>query len=129
MHALNEIIPSANVKSNYSTTIHFLNYAACNPNADIVCCASVMILQTKQCSIFSKSPSPNIMAKGQHLQAPVHKDSRIISFPRNIVPRNRLLSKTKRENLFFRNTPFPPLQNSTSPGGAHNQIYYCYRLC
>ena len=43
-HAINEIASSPNLESTYDATIYFLNYAACNPNAEILYQASDMIL-------------------------------------------------------------------------------------
>ena len=44
MHALNNTAFSADVKSTYKDTDYFLNYVACNPNAEIIYCISAIII-------------------------------------------------------------------------------------
>ena len=44
-HAINEIASSPNLKSTYNATTYFLNYAACNPNVEMLYRASDMVLQ------------------------------------------------------------------------------------
>ena len=52
MHALNGIASSADVKSTYNTTVYFLNYATCNPDAEIIYQASDMILQADSDAVY-----------------------------------------------------------------------------
>ena len=62
MHALNDIASSADVESTYNATVYRLNYAACNPDNEIIYQASDMILQVnsdaKRCGVFRQSKSP-----------------------------------------------------------------------
>ena len=44
-HGINEIASSPNLESTFDATTYFLNYAACNPNAEILYRASDMVLQ------------------------------------------------------------------------------------
>ena len=44
IHAINDIASGANIQSTYDAAIYFLNYAACNPNAEVIYRASDMIL-------------------------------------------------------------------------------------
>ena len=45
MHVLDDIASSADVESTYNATAYFLNYAACNPDAETIYRASSIILQ------------------------------------------------------------------------------------
>ena len=45
IHALNDIASSTDVESTYNTTVYFLNYAAYNPDAEIIYRVSDTILQ------------------------------------------------------------------------------------
>ena len=56
MHALNDIASSADVKSTYNTTVYYLNYAACNPDAEIIYQASDTILQVNSNAMYLFSP-------------------------------------------------------------------------
>ena len=57
MHALNDIASSTDVKSTYNATVYFLNYAACNPDAEIIYRASGMILQVDSNAAYLVSPN------------------------------------------------------------------------
>ena len=55
-HAINEITSSPNLESTYDATAYFLNYAACNPNAEILYRASDMILQVDSDAAYLVRP-------------------------------------------------------------------------
>ena len=56
MHALNDIASSTDVESTYNVTIYFLNYAACNPDAEIIYQTSDTILQVDSDAAYRVSP-------------------------------------------------------------------------
>ena len=45
MYTRNDIVSSTDVESTYNVTVYFINYAACNPDTEIIYQASDMILQ------------------------------------------------------------------------------------
>jgi len=55
-HAINEIASSPNLESTYDGTTYFLNYAACNPNAEILYRASDMVLQVDSDAAYLVRP-------------------------------------------------------------------------
>ena len=66
LHALNDIAASKDVQSTHDATIHFLNYAASNPDAEILYRASDMILQTDSDAAYLVRPEARSRAGGYH---------------------------------------------------------------
>ena len=56
LHALNEIASSKNTEDSLKATLHFLNYAASNPDGEIIYRASDMILQGDSDAAYLVSP-------------------------------------------------------------------------
>ena len=64
MNALNDIASSTDVEFTYNATVYFLNYAACNPDAEIIYQASDMILQVDSDAVYLVSPQGRSRASG-----------------------------------------------------------------
>ena len=66
MHAFNDIASSADARCTYNATIYFLNYAACNPDANIIYQTSDIILQANSNAAYLVSPKAQSCAGGYH---------------------------------------------------------------
>ena len=68
LHALNNIATATinGTEATLKATHHFLNYAACNPNAEILYRASDMILQTHSDAAYLVAPEARSRAGGYH---------------------------------------------------------------
>jgi hypothetical protein len=65
-HALNEIACSKDNETKHEATIYFLNYAASNPDAEIIFRASDMILQIDSDAAYLVCPKARSRAGGYH---------------------------------------------------------------
>ena len=65
-HAINEIATSPNLESTLDATTYFLNYAASNPNAEILYRASDMVLQIDSDAAYLVRPEARSPAGGYH---------------------------------------------------------------
>ena len=68
LHALNNIATATvnGTEETLAATKHFLNYAACNPNAKIRYCASKMILQIHGDAAYLNAPNSRSRMAGYH---------------------------------------------------------------
>ena len=85
LHALNNIA-TATVNGTQATldaTRYFLNYAACNPNAEILYRASDMILQTHSDTAYLVCPEARSCAGGYHFLG--NKDGTLFNGPILVV--------------------------------------------
>ena len=85
LHALNEIAASKNVQSTQDATIQFLNYAASNPNTEIMYRASDMILQTDSDAAYLVRPEARSRAGGYHFLG--NKDKKLFNGPILVLAR------------------------------------------
>ena len=60
IHAINDIAYGDNLWSTYEAAIYFLNYAACNPNAEVIYRASDMILNVDSDAAYLVHPKANV---------------------------------------------------------------------
>jgi len=66
IHAINDIASGENIRSTIEATIHFLNYAASNPNAEVIYLASDMILNIDSDAAYLVHPKARSCA-GEYL--------------------------------------------------------------
>jgi hypothetical protein len=66
LHALNDIASAKNTKETVAAVTYFLNYCACNPNAQIIYRASDMILQGDSDAAYLVCPEAKSRAGGYH---------------------------------------------------------------
>mmetsp|Transcript_2562 Transcript_2562/g.5252 ORF Transcript_2562/g.5252 Transcript_2562/m.5252 type:complete len:157 (-) Transcript_2562:130-600(-) len=64
IHAINAIASEDDVRSTYNATIYFLNYAASNPNAEVLYRASDMILNVESNAAYLVHPKALSRAGG-----------------------------------------------------------------
>ena len=66
LHAINDIASRENLASTYATTKYFLNYAASNPDAEVIYQASDMILHVDSDTAYLVQPKIRSCAGGYH---------------------------------------------------------------
>ena len=66
LHALNDMASSKNTEATMLATKHFLNYAACNPKAEIMYRGSDMVLQADSDAAYLVCPVARSRAAGFH---------------------------------------------------------------
>ena len=66
LHALNDIATSKDNQTTLAAVTYFLNYAACNPNASIIYCASNTQLNIESDAAYLVCPNARSRAGGYH---------------------------------------------------------------